>query len=328
MVNELSSPTAQRRSAPSPDPVLSVVICAYTTERWDRLCGAVESVLAEDIALETIVVIDHCEQLLVDAARRFDGDDRIRVIANDEVRGLSGARNTGLRAALSDVVAFLDDDAVAQPGWAHDLCRHYQDPTVVGVGGYATPVWPDSRPGWMPAEFDWVVGCSYIGQPTRLAPVRNPIGCNMSLRRSVVDRIGGFRSEIGRVGTTPVGCEETELFIRLRSEHPSNRVLFDPLVRVEHYVTHDRTRLRYFVRRCYHEGISKAVVTELSGASAGLSSERSYVRKVLPAAVVRELTSMTSDGLARAAVICLGLAVTTFGYIRATVSRRVAGRRA
>ena len=56
--------------------------------------------------------------------------------------------------------------------------------------------------------------------------------------------------------------------------------------------------------------LSKAVVTELAGAADGLSSERSYVSRVLPTAIARELTSMTSDGLARASVICLGLAVT------------------
>jgi hypothetical protein len=63
------------------------------------------------------------------------------------------------------------------------------------------------------------------------------------------------------------------------------------------------------------------VVTELVGATDGLSSERSYVTRVLPMAVVRELMSMTLDGLARAAAICLGLAATTAGFARAKVSR-------
>jgi hypothetical protein len=145
----------------------------------------------------------------------------------------------------------------------------------------------------------------------------------MSLRRSVVDKVGGFRSEVGRVGTTPVGCEETELFIRIRADQASNQVLFDPDIRVEHHVSKDRTTLRYFVRRCYHEGVSKAVVTELAGTADGLSSERSYVSRVLPMAIVRELMSMTSEGMARASVICLGLVVTTIGFVRAKVSRRL-----
>ncbi|WP_396926552.1 glycosyltransferase family 2 protein [Mycolicibacterium sp.] len=301
---------------------VSVVICAYTTARWERLCHAVESVLTGSRRpVEVIVVIDHCDDLQAVAQRRFGSDRRVRVIPNAETRGLSGARNTGVRAAHAEVVAFLDDDAVAAPGWADALGEHYRDQTVAGVGGYASPVWPDVRPNWMPAEFDWVVGCSYIGQPEQIAPVRNPIGCNMSLRRSVLDEVGGFRSEVGRVGATPVGCEETELFIRVAAAEAANQVLFDPGIRVDHHVSDDRTTLRYFVRRCYHEGLSKAVVTDMAGAAAGLSSERSYVRRVLPMAVVRELRTMTTAGLARASAICLGLAATTAGFARAKVSR-------
>jgi glycosyltransferase involved in cell wall biosynthesis len=303
-------------------PDLSVVICAYTTQRWERLRHAVESVLTgSGEPVELIVVIDHCEELLDSAERLYGADQRVRVIPNNEAVGLSGARNTGVRAARGEVVAFLDDDAVAQPGWADDLRSHYCDLTVAGVGGYASPVWPEARPAWMPAEFDWVVGCSYVGQPKQLAQVRNPIGCNMSLRRSVFLQVGGFRSEVGRVGATPVGCEETELFIRIRAGEASNRVLFDPDIRVDHHVTHDRATLRYFVRRCYHEGLSKAVVTELAGAADGLSSERSYVSKVLPTGVARELRSMTPQGLARASAICLGLAATTAGFVRAKLAR-------
>ncbi|BBY65358.1 glycosyltransferase family 2 protein [Mycolicibacterium helvum] len=327
MAHELSLTSDEHNPVAAPTDVLSVVICAYTQARWTWLCEAVESVLAGSNApVEVIVVIDHCDELLESAAHHFAADRRVQVIANRDVRGLSGARNTGVRNARGDVVAFLDDDAAAQPGWADKLMDHYRDDTVAGVGGYARPVWPGSRPAWLPAEFDWVVGCSYIGQPTRLAQVRNPIGCNMSLRRSVVEKVGGFRSEVGRVGTTPVGCEETELFIRVRADRAANRVLFDPDIRVEHHVSEDRTTLKYFVRRCYHEGLSKAVVTELAGAADGLSSERSYVGRVLPIAIARELASMTSDGLARAAVICLGLAATTIGFVRAKVGRRLSGR--
>ena len=290
------------------------------------MCSAVESVLSQDGPTpELILVIDHCDELYVNACNRFGMDERVTVRRNTEAPGLSGARNTGVRAAHGDVIAFLDDDADAEPGWTRALMHHYQDRSVAGVGGYAAPIWPGPRPAWMPEEFDWVVGCSYVGQPTRLAPVRNPIGCNMSLRRSVVDVVGGFKSEVGRIGSTPVGGEETELCIRIRANRNSDQILFDPEMRVQHHVSPDRATLRYFVRRCHHEGMSKAIVTELANGSTALSSEREYVRHVLPRAVLREGSSMSSDGLARAAVMLLGLAVTTAGYARGRVSRRLYG---
>jgi glycosyltransferase involved in cell wall biosynthesis len=326
-VGQSAPPVAEAHDAGAAD-TLSVVICAYTTRRWGDLCRAVISVLSQRGPIpELILVIDHSDELYARAVERFGHDDRVTVVQNTETRGLSGARNSGVRHASGDVVAFLDDDAVADPHWAQALMRHYKDGAVAGVGGYAAPVWPDIRPAWMPAEFDWVVGCSYIGQPTQLAPVRNPIGCNMSLRRSTVQAVGGFKSEVGRVGSTPVGGEETELCIRVRATNKSSEILFDPEALVQHHVSPDRATLRYFVRRCYHEGLSKAVVADLTAAQVALSSERAYVRNVLPKAAVREVSSMSSDGLARAGVMCLGLGVTVAGYVRAKVSSRLRGQR-
>lgn len=302
---------------------LSVVICAYTTDRWSDLCRSVESVVADGAPqLQVIVVIDHNDELFERAVGRFGGDRRILVRPNDGAPGLSDARNTGVRAADGDVVAFVDDDAAVEPGWSRALLRHYDDPRVSSVGGHAAAVWPNGRPRWMPAEFDWVVGCSYTGQPSHLALVRNPLGCNMSLRKSVLSELGGFRVEVGRVGSVPVGGEETELFLRLRAQTPTGRVLLDPAAGVRHYVSADRATLRYFVSRCYHEGLSKAVVTRLAAAPEALDSERSYSTRVLPRAVARETISMRRGGRARAAVIVLGLGVTTAGYVRGKLTRR------
>lgn len=312
------------REGVGPTHSLSVVICAYTTRRWIVMCNAVDSVLAQDWSVsEVILVIDYCDDLFDRAQERFVSEGRVRVIRNAEKQGLSGARNTGVRVASGGVIAFVDDDASADRGWARILMDHYRNPCVWGVGGSAVPIWPAERPTWMPEEFDWVVGCSYVGQPTRVAPVRNLIGCNMSLRRSAFDLVGGFRSEVGRVGSTPTGCEETELCIRVRAH--SGRILFDPEVRVRHRVTRDRTTLRYFVRRCYHEGVSKALVAELAGASDGLSSERAYTFRILPRAVLRGLGSKRKAGLARAGVVVLGLAVTTSGYLHGVVRIRMQG---
>ena len=307
---------------------VSVVICAYTMARWIDLCRAVESVLSQDgPIIEIILVIDHCDDLYDATYGRFFDEQLVTIHQNAEDPGLSGARNTGVKAAHGDVIAFLDDDAIAEPGWALALVAHYKNSGVACVGGYADPVWAKGRPAWMPREFDWVVGCSYAGQPTQLSTVRNPLGCNMSMRRAVIDAVGGFKSEVGRVGSTPVGGEETEMCIRIRSNQGSNQVLFDPHMRVRHYVSSDRATLHYFVRRCHHEGMSKAVVSELAAVPGALDTERVYSLRVLPLALLREVSSMSRDGLARAGVIVLGLAVTCAGYLRGSIGLRIAGGR-
>jgi len=308
-------------------PSASVVICAYTEARWDTLVASAEAARAQRPApLEVVIVADHAPALL----------DRVRLeltwavaVQNDAETGLSGARNAGVAAARGEVVVFLDDDAIPEPGWLSHLLAPYADPGVLGVGGAAVPAFAAGRPPFLAPEFDWVVGCTYRGLPDRLAPVRNFIGANMSLRREALAIAGGFHAGLGRVGTAPAGCEETELCIRLRRLRPDAELLYEPRARVRHLVTLERARPRYFVSRCWSEGVSKALVTRHAGAAQGLASERAHAMRTLPRGVARELGELLSlrdaAGALRAAGIVAGLAITAAGYVREALRPRSPG---
>jgi glycosyltransferase involved in cell wall biosynthesis len=315
-------------AGPAPWPSVSVVICAYTEERWDDLTAAVASVQAQTRPpAEILVVVDHNPALLARAAARWPGPGgglRPRLLENEARRGLSGARNSGVAAAGGEVVAFLDDDAAAAPDWLDRLAVRYADRSVLGVGGAIEPLWLGGRPRWFPDEFDWIVGCTYRGMPRGVAPVRNLIGCNMSFRREVFDGAGGFRSEVGRIGALPLGCEETELCIRVRQRWPESRLLYDPAAAVRHRVPARRGGWRYFRARCYAEGLSKATVARLVGAGDGLASERTYTLRTLPQGVARGLRDAVlrrdATGFGRAGAIVLGLGFTAAGYLQGSVA--------
>ena len=312
-------------------PELSVVVCAYTLERWTVLTSAIHSILSQVRPVdEVILVIDHAPALL-DAARAEFTHDRVTIIENSGPRGLSGARNSGVAAASRSIVAFLDDDATATPDWASRLMGWYADPAVLGVGGSSVPNWSGARrPAWFPEEFDWVVGCTYRGMPVRPSAVRNLIGSNMSFRRALFAEIGGFDPSVGRVGTAPVGCEETVFCILVAARFPGGRIMYDPAVRVDHHLPPNRSTWRYFRARCYAEGRSKAVVSGLVGSRQGLASERSYVRRTLPAAAMRGIVEAVRTRrvapLARTAAIVVGLAITGTGYVVGRVARLRGGR--
>ena len=300
----------------------SVVICAYTEQRWDQLLAAVASVQAQLTPVnEIVVVVDHHDVLL----RRLQGAlPDVRIIASEGARGLSAARNTGVEQTRGDIVAFLDDDATAAPEWISRLLDAYSDADVLGVGGSARPQWESGPPAWWPEEFDWVVGCSYRGQPTRTATVRNLMGCNMSLRRTVLDTVGGFDSGLGRTADRPLGCEETELCIRAIAAFPTGRFVLEPRAVVRHSVPRQRATWAYFQARCRAEGVSKAWVAERVGRSAALATERGYVSRTLPSGVVRNLGKMARGEPAaggRAAAIIAGLALTSSTYLAARLRR-------
>lgn len=266
---------------------VTVVICAYTIRRWDALRAAVSSVLSQDPQpAQVVVVIDHNAELAAHASSELHGSE---VLESDGPLGLSGARNTGLKAATQPITVFLDDDAEARPGWLASLIEPYRSPDVVATGGHVEPRWPNLRPRWLPREFDWVVGCSYLGMPDSAGAVRNPIGANMSMRTQAALEAGGFHAAVGRVGNPPAGCEETELAIRLTAGRSGATIYYTPDSAVDHHIAPERVRFSYFLRRCWHEGLSKATVVQLAGTSAGLESERRQVALVIPKQIVREL---------------------------------------
>ncbi len=302
-------------------PTMSVVICTYTTDRWYDLERAVCSVMNQTTAPhEIVVVVDHNPELRQRVRRRFPA---VTAIENRFARGLSGARNSGIEIVTGEVVAFLDDDAVAAPTWLHYLQRSYSNPDVLGVGGVAEPAWDGGRPDWFPAEFDWVVGCSHVGLPHRLAPVRNLLGANMSIRRDVLELAGGFSGHLGRIGADTAGCEETELCIRAANRDPGRFFAHEPAARVTHRVPESRSSWRYYAQRCWAEGRSKAVVSRLSTGSGTLRTERSYATRTLPAGIAKgvgdAVTRRRRGGMARAAAIVGGLTVTSAGYLRGLV---------
>ena len=293
-------------------PSITVVVCAYTLERWEDLSASIRSVQAQHTPVdELLIVVDHCPELTDRARAAFTG---VRIVSNQERQGLSGARNTAVATAGGEVVAFLDDDAVAEPEWSGQLLDGYRDPRVIGVGGLVLPWWETGRPSWFPPEFDWVVGCSYRGMTRQRSPVRNFIGANMSFRRAAVLAAGGFRTDLGRVGTRPLGCEETELCLRMTARDPECVLLHEPAAAVRHHVPRARTSWAYFRSRCYAEGLSKAAVARHAGSGPGLASERAYLRSTLPRALARGLRPGSGTAASTAAAVVAGAGATLLGY--------------
>lgn len=303
-----------------------IAICAYTDKRWEQLGEAVRESTAQcGEGDRVLVVIDHNPSLLERARGEFEPLGAA-VIGNAHKQGLSGGRNTAIENADEcDVLVYLDDDATPAPGWLEALRAPYADPSVIAVGGVAEPVWPAGaeRPVTLPAsgelrgEYDWVVGCTYAGQPDQVREVRNLMGCNMSFRRDRLVQLGGFDENIGRVGTTPLGCEETELCIRATQAEPGARILFEPRAIVHHHVTAQRMTWGYLWSRCRAEGISKAFVAQRVSRRAGLSNELAHTTTTLPKGMLRELRRRNPAG---AFAIASGLAAAGYGYALGTVA--------
>jgi len=301
---------------------LSVVVCAFSMARLELTVAAVAALAAQDPApSQIVVVVDYNEPLRALLAERVKGAE---VFSNEEPRGLSGARNTGLRHSTASIVAFVDDDAEAAPGWSRAMLAAFSDTAVVGVGGVAVPSWDHGVPAWFPEELLWAVGCSYRGQADT-GEVRNPLGCNMAFRGDAIRSIGAFDPTLGRLGTLPFGCEETELCVRLRAAARDARIIITRDSVVHHHVPAERSSLRYVWQRSYYEGIGKSMLRRLSSGDS-LGTERSYALRVLPGAVLRDLGGLLllrapGTRIKRISAIVGSLGLAGIGYVVGLVTR-------
>ena len=293
---------------------VSVVICAYTEDRWQLLVRSVSSVQHQNRKpVEVIVCVDHHDSLLERCRRQWapragGSSVPVVVLANPHEGSLASARNSAAEVAHGDIVAFIDDDAWADPDWLDRLLAPYENELVVAAGGAPIPEFERARPGWFPCEFDWVFGCAYSGLPETQAPVARLIGANMSVRGLALAEIGGFHSD---------NHDDMDMCHRLMYLRPEEHIVYEPKARVHHHVPEARTTWGYFWRRCFFENKRKVEVLRQMEEAADLSADIGFVTQALFRGVPRGLRqAIRGDawGAARAATILAGIVLAGAGH--------------
>ena len=234
-------------------PILSVVVCTH-----DRL-APLERCLRALSKLEDavdIVVVDSgptvpCEALVRSVL------PAARYLVEPEP-GLSRARNRGLAAAACELVAFVDDDAAPSPDWAGAIVAPFADTAVGCVGGTCTPVFESPRPEWLSDRLLQYAGITHFGTHARPAADSSeyPFGANIAFRLDAVTGAGGFREELGRIGSSLLSGEEADLIERLRTAGWT--VWLQPDAVVSHSVSRERCLGSYYWRRLWWQGVSRA----------------------------------------------------------------------
>lgn len=306
-------------------PTVSVIICAYTEDRWSLLEDSIASVEAQTAPpAEIILCIDHNEELLRRCERRFVWGREanaipLTVVANKYDGHLGSARNTAAEIASGEVLAFLDDDAAATVNWLEQLIAPFSDPGVAAVGGAPLPRFAKQRPRWFPFEFDWVFGCAYNGLPSTRAKLAHLIGANMSVRRSALREVGGFHSD---------NHDDMDMCHRLA--FAGFDVIYEPLAVVSHFVPAARTTWHYFWRRCYFVNQGKVEAFANMEDAAHLGAEFDFVKRMMTRHLPAEVgQAFRGDvyGLARAGAMAAGVALAGLGHLSGELRLRRSRRR-
>jgi glucosyl-dolichyl phosphate glucuronosyltransferase len=270
---------------------IAAAICTY--QRYDLLPDAIESILRQSLSRSQycIVVIDNSPDagISTDCSRRWTNERNFRWIQTS-VAGLSHARNLAAAAAGEvPLVAFLDDDAVADEGWLEALLEAFEHlgPEAYVVGGRVRPRFGAPPPPWLDGSLLTYLSVCDLGATTRfLQPDEWVVGANIGYRTKRLLEVGGFNVALGRVGSgaSLMSNDETELAERLRAL--GGRTGYAPNAEVIHFVPAERLTQEWFRRRIAWQAVSdfvRAPVAMQTGAGAAWVRLKDYLAACRPA---------------------------------------------
>jgi GT2 family glycosyltransferase len=304
---------------------VSAVVCAYRLDRLDDIEEAVRSLSRQTLApREIIAVTDQVDGL--QRILRQQLPSSVQVIENRWGHGLSHARNTGIFAASSQLVAFLDDDAIATPEWLECLSDTFTDASVVAAGGRAVPLWKGSgiRPWWFPEELDWAVGCAYKGLGSSRRYIRNVAGSNMCLRKRVLEEVGGFDARVGG----PIGGDDTEICLKILAADERYHIVYEPRAVVYHKVPATRQTLQYLLYFSSIQGAGKAMIKRIHpDHPQALTSEWAHLRHLAFSFFPGRLVALAKgqwQAIVHVLAVLLSVCATLYGYYSARVADHLA----
>ena len=266
--------------------LISGVICSY--RRPDTLAAAIQSLADQTLSndlYEIIVVDNNSKDETREIVQRLADKHglkgpRIRYSLESRL-GLSYARNRSIAMSNGDVIAFLDDDAVASPQWLEALLAGYKElPDVWAVGGPVRPIWDGTQPKWLTTSMYGMLSLLNMGKNVRtMVWPERIIGVNCSFRRHAFDEVGIFATRLGRKGNGLLGFEDTE--IQQRIHGLEKHVLYVPEAVVFHHVPVERMTRRYFARRAYFTGRSRAIRMNMQQGKKATMFEAAKIGKTL-----------------------------------------------
>jgi len=247
--------------------MITVVICTYNRRRY--LKKAIDSIInqAFDPELYELIIVDNNSS---DGTKELVLNDyshsRVRVkYMNEPSQGLSYCRNTGLRHARFDYIAYIDDDGIAYPDWLENMSEGIkeQNEKFAGITGAIFPIWEIPRPGWLLHR----LAIHYsIYHPDKRIVIRrgvrvNVFGGNMVWKRSLLIEFGGFNTNLGRVKNNLVSGEES--FTAERIVNKGYEFIYDPKMRIKHHIHKSRINIMWLIKRSFWGGYSRILADNI-----------------------------------------------------------------
>ncbi|KAA0018387.1 mycofactocin biosynthesis glycosyltransferase MftF [Antrihabitans cavernicola] len=203
---------------PSTDDVTVIVPLRNNAGGLQRLLAALRG--------HHVIVVDDGSDIPVEVPAGYGGQCNVTVLRHDASRGPAAARNSGLRSATTEFVAFLDSDVVPRNGWLEVMLGHFSDPAVALVAPRIVALDSDSN---QLARYEHSRSSLDLGRREAAVRAHGPVSyvpsAAMLVRRRVLLDEGGF-DETMHVG------EDVDVCWRL--EQAGWRLRYEPAAQVAH----------------------------------------------------------------------------------------------
>ena len=206
-------------------PYISIIVCTYNREKYiESLLGSLKKQEYPTKDYEIVFVNNNSDDETEKRCTEFReaNPEVVFHYFNESKQGLSHARNRGILEAKGEILAFIDDDALAHANYLQNMSKAFKETDVDAAGGRIYPKYESQRPVWMSKFLEPVMSVIDLGDKNKPFPKNKfPIGANMMFRKEVFEQAGNFNTDLGRTGKKMLGGEEKDLFFRMKAKNMS-----------------------------------------------------------------------------------------------------------
>ena len=243
---------------------LDVIIPTYN--RQEMLKRTLDSLLVAEVpsgmGVQVTVVDnnsrDNTRQVVKDWMAKFNGHLNYMF---ERQQGKSHALNTGIKLTGGDLVGIIDDDEEVDGRWYTTIYSAFSESGVDFIGGPYMPRWGAEPPAWLPENYPGVIGLINGGDKVVAYDENFPgilMGGNAVLSRSILEKVGPYSTDVGRIGGNLLAGEDEDMYRRLLAI--GARGFYRPDLIIYHYIPPERLTKRYYRRWCFWRGVSCGVL--------------------------------------------------------------------
>jgi len=243
----------------------SIIICTYNRLNLLRLCIQSIVALKSSPADFEVLIIDNNSndgtEIFCKELSAVYPDHHWRYIKETN-QGIAFARTRGAKEAAGEIIAYIDDDCIAESTWLNAILKFYNEhPDAMSTGGKIIPKYLVPVADWFGKYFWGLVGNYDLGNSVfQMKGVRYPSGANMHFRKTAFEKFGYFDGYLGRSGKSLMAGEEKAMYLKLINAN--EKVYYLPHVIVYHHVEGNKFDKEYVKQHSMGIGASERLMNK------------------------------------------------------------------